>query len=1471
MLEMGIRLLEDDPLLGVDLPAVASTKADENGRDDGSRAQNRNKGRHAAGMLADFGDYELLEEIGRGGQGVVYRAHQKSLNRTVALKVIGLGPWTTERHLKRFRREAEAAAHLEHPCIVPIYEVGKRDGRCYFSMKFVEGGQLDEMIRREPISIRQSVELIAKVARTVHYAHEHGILHRDIKPGNILLDAHGEPHLTDFGLARLVEADSTVTATLDVLGTPSYMAPEQAAGEHTKVSKATDVYGLGAVLYQLLTGQPPFAGGTTYETIRLLRDTEPRPPRLLNAKIDRDLSTICLKCLEKDPTRRYSSALALAEDLGHWLKHEPIRAKPSGLFTHARKWVRRNPSTAVLVTVLVALAIGLSVTVWNRKPAVIIPKSVAVLPFENLSEDPNNAYFADGIQEEILTRLASIADLKVISRSSTQRYHSKPGNLAEIAKRLGVANIVEGSVQKATDQVRVNVQLINAQTDSHLWADSYDRKLTDILGVEGEIAKRIAESLQAKLTGHEEQALAIKPTNNPEAYDVFLRGLSFEARNYFTSYSADLIMKTAGLYEHAVQIDPSFAIAWARLSHMDALIYANRYDSTTAARGDAAKHALEQAQKLAPDSPETLLASGQYQLMVLGDRTSAEATLERVSKMLPSSSEARTDLAIIARLDGDWDKSLAYFEQALVLDPRNIQVLTRAAMTYAMLRQFPAALKLYDRVLDITPNDPDIMATKASIYQAQGNLPEAARLLSGINEQTPGPLTFGRKINQLQYERNFGEAIRLLQARLAQFHYASNNDKAGDVGALAYTQRLAGDAAGAKATAEQARNTFEQQAQSDNPGPGTALATLYAVMGQKDSALKAAGRALLLPGAKGPSLEEALAVIQTIVGENSRAISALSNLLQTPYFSGFYQPASITPALLRLDPIWDPLRSDPAFQKLCEEKIDKSIAVLPFENLSRDPDNAYFAEGIQEEILTRLAKIADLKVISRTSTQRYQSKPDDLGEIAMQLGVANILEGSIQKVADQVRVNVRLINAQSDSHLWADTYDRKMTDLLGIESEIAKRIAESLQAKLSGREEQALAVKLTNNPEAYDAYLRGLSFEARNYFSAGSQGLEEKAAASYERAVQLDPNFAVAWARLCHADALIYVNPHDTSNATRNDAAKHALEHAQKLSPNSPETLLALGHYQYMVLREMTLAKITAERVREMLPGSNEVRMMLANIARRERHYDESIAYLDQALASDPRNVQLLDRAVWNYCILRQFPAALNLLDRVLDITPKDEDVMATKAGIYQAQGNLPEAAKLLSRINEQTPNQITFRRKIYQLQYERNYSEAIRLVKARLAQFQYPSEREKAVDQVELLAVTQRFAGDRAGAKVTAEQARNTYQQLYRDQPDDANVSGMLSGFYALIGEKDSALKLAERAVMLERGEPMYKESLATIQALVGENSRAISTLAELLQSFYWAGGSPPITSACLRLDPTWDPLRADPDFQKLCEEKQQ
>src|SRR6266446_6699103 len=549
--------------------------------------------------------------------------------------------------------------------------------------------------------------------------------------------------------------------------------------------------------------------------------------------------------------------------------------------------------------------------------AAVSSKSIAVLPFDNLSSDKENAYFASGIQDEIITRLAKIADLKVISRTSTQRYQSKPGNLAEIAKQLGVANILEGSVQKATDQVRVTVQLIQVASDSHLWADTFDRKLTDIFGVESEIAKAIADALQARLTGGEQRALAVKPTNNSEAYDAYLRGLALEAR---TTTSPDDSEKAVGFYERAVQLDPGFALAWARLSRANAHVYFGGVDSTTARR-DATERALNTAQKLQPNSPETLLAQAYYQYWVRRDYELAKGTFGRVRELLPGSSDVPGALALIARRQGRWDESVAYWEQTLVLDPRNTEWLALAAETYAMLRQFPAALKTYDRLLDIVPNDPDTVASKAKIYQAEGNLEQAGKLLAGVNAQTPSFNAFLTKMNQLFLERHFDEAIRLIHSRLTEYRDVSDIERFFNPFFLVLAQENAGDIVGARATAQQMLRLLEPLSQKDpdNPNFAQALSLIYAVLGQKDAAIKEAERAItLLPSGKdavdGPRVEENLAFVEMLVGDKDGAIPRLQHLLQIPYNN------CLTPALLRLHPQWDPLRGDPRFQKLCEEK-----------------------------------------------------------------------------------------------------------------------------------------------------------------------------------------------------------------------------------------------------------------------------------------------------------------------------------------------------------------------------------------------------------------------------------------------------------------------------------------------------------------------------------------------------------------------
>jgi TolB-like protein/Tfp pilus assembly protein PilF len=581
---------------------------------------------------------------------------------------------------------------------------------------------------------------------------------------------------------------------------------------------------------------------------------------------------------------------------------------------------RRNLILLVAAAVIISASAGfflLPHAVWQK-----IDKSIAVLPFQNLSNDPDNAYFADGIQEEVLTRLAKIGDLKVISRTSTQGYQSEPGNLGDIAKQLGVANILEGSVQKAGNQVRVNVHLFNVRTRSQLWAETYDRKLSDILTVESEIAKGIADSLQARLSGREQKALAANPTNNPQAYDAYLRGLAFEARS---NYSSEGLFKAIEFYDLAVRLDSNFALAWARLSGVHALLYANRAD-TTAARRDAAKEALGKAQKLQPNSPETLLFTGYYQYWVLHDYGLAKATFGRVSKMLPGNSEVLYALGAIARSEGHWDESIGYWERGLALNPRNTALLTEVAFTYAAIRQFSKAEALYDRALSVFPNELSLMALKASIYQAEGNLQEAAKLLEQVNAQTNSDVAVRIKLTQFRLERNFKE-LRFVQDREAQLQFTSGIEKGSKQVGLALAQRVAGDAVLAKTYAEQARNTLEslKKDQPDNAFVAAALAVTYAVTGQKDLALNEAQRATtLLPSNKdrlsGPGFEENLALVEMMVSENTRAIATLGRLLQTPYGGWLYSPTPVTPALLRLDPMWDPLRADPAFQKLCEEQ-----------------------------------------------------------------------------------------------------------------------------------------------------------------------------------------------------------------------------------------------------------------------------------------------------------------------------------------------------------------------------------------------------------------------------------------------------------------------------------------------------------------------------------------------------------------------
>ncbi len=869
-------------------------------------------------LLMDFGDYELLEQIGRGGQGVVFRARQKSLNRTVALKIIGLGQWATKAHLKRFRLEAEAAARLEHPGIVPIHEVGERDGSCYFSMKFVEGGQLDEVARREATPIRAAVELIAKVARIVHYAHEHGILHRDIKPGNILLDAKGEPHLTDFGLARLVESESTVTRTMEVLGTPSYMAPEQAVGNNAAISSVTDVYGLGAVLYQLLTGQPPFAGGTTYETIKLLLDTEPRQPRLLNPKIDRDLSTICLKCLEKDPKRRYSSALALAEDLDRWLKHEPIRARRTGVFTRGKKWVRRNPSIAVMAAMLLALAVPLGVTIWKsefgRQP---VTTGIAVLPFENLDEQKENAAFVDGLQDDILTRLAKVGDLKVISRTSVMEYRGKR-NLRQIGNDLRVSHVLEGSVRRAGTHLRLNAQLIDTRTDTHVWAEQYDRELNDLFAIQSEIAQKVAEHLHAKLSASEKASVEERPTEDLVAYDFYVRALSIIYNAQVDLGPFVNVSDAVDLLNKAVARDPNFFLAYCQLAFVHDLVYRDGTDHTPA-RLALGQSAIDSAFRLRPDSGEAHLALAWHLYWGYSDYDRARAELALARQSLPNNPQVYELAGSMDRSQRRWVDATHNLERACELDPRNLPYLINLGSTYLWLHDYDEHTKIMDRIVALHPERRPGQIFRASIelYRRADTGPWRAaieKILTNEPGSEKDPFVAGQRYTLALYDRDLETAGRVA-AGLSQknsLEWSLLKTQLGRDFWVGVVARLEGDETSARAAFMRARAQQEEEIRG-HPDDVSLLADLGLIdagLGRKEEALNEGRRAMELePRAENePYAKLCFAIICAWTNERELALEQLEALTKSP---GFH-----TYGNLRLNPMWDPLRGDPRFEKI---------------------------------------------------------------------------------------------------------------------------------------------------------------------------------------------------------------------------------------------------------------------------------------------------------------------------------------------------------------------------------------------------------------------------------------------------------------------------------------------------------------------------------------------------------------------------
>ncbi len=867
----------------------------------------------------EVGEDGFPVELGAGAMAITYRARDTVLNSTVALKVIDRSVAQNPGARSRFLREARAAANIHHPNVARVTYYGEQDGECFYAMELVQGETLEARVRRDgPMPLALALQVIEQAARALAVAEVCGVVHRDIKPSNLMLESDASEalmvKLIDYGVAKVMgpQAEAGAEQTqAGFIGTPAFASPEQFAGAgQSPVDTRSDIYSLGVTLWYLFTGRTPFVG-RTMEEIRARQTNELPLEQLKGLHLPGQVVTLLKSMLAPDPKDRPQSARELLSAVHRCY----ARFNPE-----ARSRRRRVMLARAALTLAIA-AIVLGVWLYQRTRSFApMERSIAVLPFENLSSDKENAYFAEGIQDEILTRLSKIADLKVISRTSTQHYKSAPENLREIANQLGVAHILEGSVQKSADAVRVNVQLIKAANDSHLWSDTFDRKLTDIFSVESEVAKTIAEQLRAKLTGQEEQVIAAKPSDNPQAYDAYLRGLAYTLKTAFTpanSLSAQKYLK------EAVRLDPKFALGWALLSYVDASGYLTQSLQPTVGLREEARQAAETALTLQPNLGEAVFAKGFYYYACLKDYDTAVNYLEQAYRLLPNDSRIPQALAYVERRRGNWDKSEAYFNEAEKLDPRNVNLLSQHARSYVCLRRFPEALSKLEQILNITPDDIDTLVLKARIAQAEGDLPRASALLAPLRLGADYANALETQVYQAILESRPASIIPRLQEILAKPDQALGYYNGELRFWLGWAQEVAGDHAAARESWSQARSELEPflKEQPENFVLMGDLALTNMALGDNTAALTLAERAIsMIPierdALTGPRPLDILARVAARIGEHDRSISTLTKLLSIPYEAPLAANPPLTPALLRLDPMFEPLRNDPRFQKL---------------------------------------------------------------------------------------------------------------------------------------------------------------------------------------------------------------------------------------------------------------------------------------------------------------------------------------------------------------------------------------------------------------------------------------------------------------------------------------------------------------------------------------------------------------------------
>lgn len=1283
--------------------------------------------------------YRIVSKIGEGGMGEVFLAEDTRLRRRVALKVLPEKIAPDADRLLRFERESFAASALNHPNILTIFEFGAVGETHFLVSEFVDGVSLRQRLNVDTVTLSESLEITIQIASALQAAHEAGIIHRDIKPDNLMLRADGYVKVLDFGLAKLA-GPSPLAAALDsseeatrkhlqtqvgiIMGTVAYMSPEQARG--LEVDKRTDIWSLGCVLYEMLSSQQPFRGETIIDTLANIIHREPVSIVSLRQDANAELERIINRTLTKNRDERYQTANELLADMKLLQKHlefkaELERSSAPSLRTEARTQVIRSATTEQSAT----------------------RNSIAVLPFSNLSADPDNDYFCDGLAEELLGALTRIDDLRVAARSSAFSFKNRNTNVSEIGRTLSVNTVLEGSVRKSGDRVRISVQLVNVVDGYHLWSERYDRKMKDIFDVQDEITLSVVDALKLKLFGDEKEEVLKRYTQNAEAYQLYLRGRFFfnNRTPEFFKGTPEGFKKAIEYFQQAIQLDAEYALAYSGLA--DCYTFLGFYEHLAPAEAESklkgpALKSLELDDTLA----ETRTSVALYKSLYQWDFVEADREHKRAIALNPKYAFAHHLASGTVLLLGRNNEAIAVEMCAIELEPFTVIFNATLAWWFYLAHRNEEAIAQSLRTIDIAPNhffaywvlglayglaekyDDAIAVLKKglSLTSAQHIKADLARIYaqSGRREEALAGLSELRQEAKQQY---------VSAVNLAKIHLGLGDvKKVYEQLEQAFAERAVKlpwfmlDPMLDQLRAEpRFRDLWRriglpqiETAQRTPPGASEAHTVVF------DSAENRIGKPAS-PGISGPNRSadsNSPADAESLGAEPIRNSAAASPDVSRPTSIVSGRGKSLLIIGLTISLVAIAVAAYLFFRNHLSEQIG-SIAVLPFQNSSSDPDAEYLSDGLAESLIYRLSQLPNLKVSPTSSVMRYKGKQSDVYAIASELGVSAVMTGRIAQRGDNLAISVELVDVRNKQLLWGEQYARKISDLLITQREIATEIVQKLRLRISGNNENGLTKHYTENNDAYQLYLKGRFYWNRRTVEDNLKSLEY-----FHKAVEADPKFALAYVGI--SDARLMLGIPDAmagavSPAETLGPARAAAERALELDPTLAEAYASRGHVRWKE-HDWTGAESDFKRSIELNPNYSYSRLFyslfLTLNGRTEEGLNESkrsveldpysvpinsnlavIYYLarrpDDAIVAGRRAVEL-DRGIpighqrlgWAYEQKGMFPEAIAEFQAAVNQSNHVPLAVASLAHAYALSGNKTDAKRLFAELEEKSKKQ---------------------------------------------------------------------------------------------------------------------------------------------------------------------------------------